>query len=129
MRKLRSIFPMLLGLALALAATGGSCIPNDPNQGGTIESTDYNSSAEWPPRDPTAVQACMELDPDKLASSLPPEFINSSTYCQTDSDCYCQSGSGVPFVGCANAYHARISFAGCYACNECVCIDNTCRLN
>ena len=110
---------------LALECTG--CISNVDGQGDPIDSQENGASAEWPAIDATAVQACMGLDPDELASSLSSGYLEDSTYCETNADCYCLSGSGVPFVGCANAYHARISFAGCYACNECVCIDNTCR--
>jgi hypothetical protein len=120
--------PALLVLALGFAVLSTGCKPVVESQDETIEATARSFTPEWPARDPTVVQACMDLDPAELASSLPAEYLNNPTYCETHSDCYCQSGSGVPFVGCANAYHARISFGGCYACSECVCVDNHCQL-
>jgi hypothetical protein len=125
--KPRSTFLILFILALTCSILAAGCLGDTGSDGEDIQSTATYILTGWPTRDAASVQACMDLDPDLLAENLPRPYLDNPIYCETDSDCYCQSGSGVPFVGCANAYHARISFGGCYACDQCACIDNVCR--
>ncbi len=54
------------------------------------------------------------------------QYIQDPTYCTSDEDCYCLSGSGVPFVGCSNFFHAPLNWSGYYLGDECGCVDNKC---
>ena len=55
------------------------------------------------------------------------DYIEDPSYCQTDADCYCLSGSGVPFIGCSNLLYAPLNWSGYYAGDELwVCIQPVC---
>ena len=54
------------------------------------------------------------------------EYIKDPSYCQTDADCYCLSGSGLPFIGCSNLLYAPMNWAGYYAGDNCGCVPNRC---
>jgi len=67
-----------------------------------------------------ATGAILELMPET-------ELVTNPTYCTTNTDCRCLSGSGVPTVGCANRFHASMHAAGSSACATCTCADHACR--
>jgi hypothetical protein len=55
------------------------------------------------------------------------ETIRDADYCETDADCVCLSGSGLPFVGCRNSFHGPLVITGSYTCGLCGCIDQRCQ--
>jgi hypothetical protein len=61
-----------------------------------------------------------------VATSPPTPYVLTTDYCETRSDCRCLSGSGVPFIGCANSFHASLHLAGSYACERCNCNEHRC---
>ncbi len=54
------------------------------------------------------------------------EYIENPLYCQTVADCYCLSGSGVPFLGCRNLLYAPLNWSGFYPGENCECVSNQC---
>ena len=63
----------------------------------------------------------------KIESIAPPvEYLTDPMYCRTNADCFCLSGSGVPFVGCTNYFYAPLNWSGYYPGNNCVCKANQC---
>jgi hypothetical protein len=56
----------------------------------------------------------------------PIAYIKDPSYCQSDHDCYCLSGSGVPFMGCSNLLYAPLNWSGYYAGEACGCVSNWC---
>jgi hypothetical protein len=54
-------------------------------------------------------------------------YIQDPKFCRTSDDCLCESGSGVPFVGCGNFLHAQAFVTGAYKCGRCECVDSSCR--
>ena len=58
--------------------------------------------------------------------SPPLQYIQDPTYCAKASDCFCLSGSGVPFIGCSNSFHAPLNWSGYYFGDECGCVQNQC---
>ena len=54
------------------------------------------------------------------------EYIVDPSYCQTDADCFCLSGSGVPLIGCSNLLYAPLNGSGYYAGNACGCESGQC---
>jgi hypothetical protein len=76
------------------------------------------------------VRVSVEVDGrsgEVLGISPPPAFIIDGAHCEQDSDCQCLSGSGVPFLGCANKVHAPLHFAGSYSCDACTCVQGRCQ--
>jgi hypothetical protein len=61
----------------------------------------------------------IQIDPDL-------QYIQNPTYCVQNEDCFCLSGSGVPFIGCSNFFHAPLNWSGYYLGDECGCVDNKC---
>lgn len=54
------------------------------------------------------------------------EYIADPSYCQTDADCFCLSGSGLQFTGCRNKLYAPLNLSGYYAGDECGCNSSQC---
>lgn len=53
-------------------------------------------------------------------------YIQDANYCDTDSDCRCLFGSGVPFIGCANVFYAPLNWTGYFEGEDCNCVANQC---
>ena len=78
---------------------------------------------------PEQVEISVKIDTsDWRISQVNPDlkYIQDPTYCSTDKDCYCLSGSGVPFIGCSNFFHAPLNWSGYYIGDECGCESNQC---
>ncbi|MBC7251458.1 MAG: hypothetical protein H5T62_14395 [Anaerolineae bacterium] len=79
--------------------------------------------------EPDRTRLVVEVSAETLtidAITPPVEYIQDPMYCQSDGDCLCLSGSGVPFVGCTNYFYAPLHWAGYYSCGDCLCEDNQC---
>jgi len=64
----------------------------------------------------------INADGTQIENIQPPvAYIQDPSYCQSAADCYCLSGSGVPFIGCSNKLYAPLNWSGYYAGNECGC--------
>jgi len=61
-----------------------------------------------------------------LARSPKLEVIRDVKYCDSSADCVCLSGSGRPFIGCANRFHGVTHFAGHRDCGACPCVEHVC---
>lgn len=73
------------------------------------------------------ISVWINADATQIESIQPPvEYINDPSYCQSAEDCYCLSGSGVPFTGCSNKLYAPLNWSEYYAGNECGCISGQC---
>jgi hypothetical protein len=55
--------------------------------------------------------------------------IRDAFHCQTNTDCYCLSGSGAPFLGCCNGLYAPLQNAGFESCGKCVCRQERCQVS
>ena len=55
------------------------------------------------------------------------EYVRDPTYCRTDVDCVCLSGSGMPFIGCRNSFHGPLTMTGSYTCGKCRCVGQRCQ--
>ena len=56
----------------------------------------------------------------------PPDYIRDPSYCLTESDCRCLSGSGVELIGTSNAFYAPINWSGYYESERCDCVAEKC---
>lgn len=54
------------------------------------------------------------------------EVLKDPLYCEMDADCRDLSGSGVPFVGCSNAFYAPLHWSGYGPGERCACEDHQC---
>ena len=63
------------------------------------------------------------IDPVMLAKL---DYLLNRKYCESNNDCMCVSGSGVPFLGCENNLYVPMSFGGAYDCKNCECVNKTC---
>jgi hypothetical protein len=79
---------------------------------------------------PTEFPVSVSVDPvtGSIVAARPSfESVATTDACESDADCRCLSGSGVPFVGCANRFHASMNATGSSACESCVCVARECR--
>lgn len=78
---------------------------------------------------PEQVEISVKIDKsDWRITQVNPDlkYIQDLSYCTQNEDCYCLSGSGVPFIGCSNFFHAPLNWSGYYLGDECGCVDNKC---
>lgn len=69
----------------------------------------------------------ISADGKQIENIQPPvAYIKDPSYCQTDADCFCLSGSGVPLIGCSNLLYAPLNGSGYYAGNACGCESGQC---
>jgi hypothetical protein len=61
-------------------------------------------------------------------TSISPQIdvIREPQFCNSDEDCVCLSGSGVPFIGCRNDFYGPLSPTGSYSCSACRCVGDRC---
>lgn len=78
---------------------------------------------------PTESRIMVEINSDAMQiERISPdvEYIQNPAYCRLDADCYCLSGSGVPFLGCSNLLYAPLNWSGYYQGDNCGCLSNQC---
>lgn len=78
---------------------------------------------------PSEIPVSVSIDPatGAVLEVMPePNHVIKPTYCDRNADCRCLSGSGVPFVGCANWFHASMHATGASACDACSCANHEC---
>jgi hypothetical protein len=76
------------------------------------------------------IQVTIDRSSGQIVAIQPPAtYIQDGSYCQSDADCYCLSGSGAPFLGCCNALYAPLHIAGYQNCGKCVCRANRCQVS
>lgn len=78
---------------------------------------------------PTESRVSVEVDAavKRIAGISPPaEYLLDPLYCQANADCRDLSGSGVPFVGCANNLHAPLHWSGYGPRERCGCKAGQC---
>jgi hypothetical protein len=76
------------------------------------------------------INVIVTLETFRIESVTPRvEYLKDPLYCQTNADCFCLSGSGVPFIGCSNNLYAPLNISGYYPGNQCVCKANQCVRN
>ena len=54
-----------------------------------------------------------------LEKSPKSEYVKNQEYCESDKDCLCVSGLGVPFLGCINTFYGPSENTGPYQCKKC----------
>jgi hypothetical protein len=54
------------------------------------------------------------------------EYIKDPTFCRTDRDCRCLSGSGLPLIGSSNYFYAPLNPTGFFEGEECGCKKGRC---
>lgn len=74
----------------------------------------------------TRVQVILNKSGNVTSTKPSYDYIANFDYCESDKDCRALSGSGVPFTGCANAFHAYSNWSGSYEDQRCKCIKNKC---
>lgn len=81
----------------------------------------------WGYRYIPAVRVAINSNSGEIIAKYPKlEYLKNAIYCGADLDCLCLSGSGLPFVGCANFIHGPRLGYGSYECKDCRCVNNTC---
>jgi hypothetical protein len=75
----------------------------------------------------TRVSVLVNLQQRNIQQIIPSvETILDPTYCATDSDCRCLSGSGLPFIGCSNSFYAPLNPTGFFVGRDCGCVEGRC---
>jgi hypothetical protein len=109
----------------------GKCIEYRVSEISTGWSVTFSVSANCSFRYGNPVESSITIEINADATQIeriqpPVEYIRDPTYCQIAADCFCLSGSGVPFTGCSNKLYAPLNWSGYYAGDECGCVSGQC---
>ena len=109
----------------------GKCIEYQADKTGTGWTVTFwvSKNCNFRHASPTESQLSVEVNAagKRIAGILPPaEYLRNPLYCQSDTDCRDLSGSGLPFVGCANSLYAPLHWTGYGPGERCGCKAGQC---
>ena len=109
----------------------GRCIEYQAEETGTGWTVTFwvSENCNFRHSSPTESRVSVEVDADgKRIAGISPsaDYLRNPLYCQANADCRDLSGSGVPFVGCANSLHAPLHWSGYGPGERCGCTAGQC---